>query len=253
MMSITGEKDGPPIKPGVALADVATGLYAVISILMALRHAERTGEGQHIDCSLLDTQIAMLANQALSFLVGGVSPGRLGNAHPTIVPYRVFDAQGGPIVIAVGNNRQFAALCAVLGVPELATDPRYASNGNRVQNRAALEATLQAIVAQRTVTELMDKLQSSGVPSGPVNTIAQIFADPVVTARGMLHYFNREDAVQVPSVAFPGKMSVTPARFEQAPPQLGEHTREILSDWLALGPTELAALQHAGVIAGRSA
>ncbi len=150
MMSITGDADGPPTKPGVALADVSTGMYAAVSILLALRHAERTGVGQHIDCSLLDTQIAMLANQSLSYLVSGKSPGRMGNLHPTVVPYGVFQAKDGPIVVAVGNDRQFTTLCKLLNVPDLAKDPRYSVNSNRVINRATLEPTLQEVIAQRT-------------------------------------------------------------------------------------------------------
>ena len=252
MMSITGEPNGPPIKPGVAMADVSTGMYATVSILLALRHAERTGVGQHIDCSLLDTQISMLANQALSFLVGGVSPRRLGNVHPTVVPYGLFDAKDGPIVVAVGNNGQYAALCDILGVPELAADPRYATNGDRVVNRGTLEPALQAVIARWTVGELMAALPARGVPSGPVNTIGQIFADPFVEARGTVHHFEREDGVRVPSVAYPGKLSETPARFDRPPPRLGEHTDEILGDWLSLTPSDLAALRREGVIADRA-
>ena len=249
MMSITGEQDGPPLKPGVALADLVTGMYAAVSVLIALRHAERTGHGQYIDCSLLDTQIAMLANQAVNFLVSGTSPGRLGNAHPNIVPYRVFDTGDGPIVIAVGNNGQFASLCATLGLPELAADPRYDSNARRVRNRITLEAALQARIKERTAAELIERLASTGVPAGPVNTIGQIFADPFVAARGAVHYFERPDGVKVPSVAFPGKLSVTPAQFALAPPRLGEHTAAVLAEWLSLEAGTLAALQQRGVIA----
>ncbi|WP_292906031.1 CaiB/BaiF CoA-transferase family protein [Niveispirillum sp.] len=251
MMSITGETDGPPIKPGVAMADVSTGMYATVSVLMALRHAERTGQGQHIDCSLLDTQISMLANQALSYLVGGKSPGRLGNAHPTVVPYRVFDAADGPIVVAVGNNGQYAALCAVLNVPELATDPRFDTNAKRVVNRAQLEPLLQEIIGRYKVADLMAQFPAKGVPAGPVNTIGQIFEDPFVPARGVVQRFEREDGVAVPTVAYPGKLSVTPARYDNPPPRLGEHTNTALADWLGLAPDELGALKQAGVIADR--
>jgi crotonobetainyl-CoA:carnitine CoA-transferase CaiB-like acyl-CoA transferase len=251
MMSITGEKDGPAIRPGVAIADVSTGIYAAVSILMALRHAERTGIGQYIDCSLIDTQIAMLANQALSFLVSGVSPGRLGNSHPTVVPYRVFDASDGPIVIAVGNNGQFAALCALLDVPELATDARYQSNASRVMHRESLEPALQSLISGWTVAELMDELPARGIPAGPVNTIGQIFADPLVAAHETVHHFEREDGIKVPSVAYPGKLSETPAQFRMAPPRLGEHTREVLTEWLSMSSAELSDLQRAAVITVR--
>ncbi|MFV3126796.1 CaiB/BaiF CoA transferase family protein [Niveispirillum sp. KHB5.9] len=251
MMSITGEKDGPPIKPGVAMADVSTGMYATVSILMALRHAEKTGEGQLIDCSLLDTQISMLANQALSYLVGGKPPGRLGNAHPTVVPYRMFEAADGPIVVAVGNNGQYAAMCAVLGVPELASDPRFDTNAKRVINRAVLEPLLQGIIGRFAVADLMAAFPGKGVPAGPVNDIGQVFQDPFVEARGTVHRFERADGVAVPSVAYPAKLSATPARFDRPPPRLGEHTMSALADWLDVGDGELDGLKQAGIIADR--
>jgi len=248
MMSITGEPDGPPLKPGIALADLSTGMYAAVSVLIALRHAERTGQGQHIDCSLLDTQIAMLANQALSYLVGGVSPPRLGNAHPTVVPYRVFDAQDGAIVVAVGNDGQFRTLCEVLGTPTLADDPRYTGNPQRVKHRDTLEAALQHAIGQRGVTELIQALCARGVPCGPVNDIGQIFADPFIDARGVVHRFTREDGVEVPTVAFPGKFSHTPSVFKRPPPYVGQHTAEILEHWLDLDPAEQQRLTEIGAI-----
>lgn len=253
MMSITGDPDGPPTKPGVALADVSTGMYAAVSVLMALRHAERTGQGQHIDCSLLDTQIAMLANQGLSYLVSGTSPGRMGNWHPTVVPYGVFNAKDGPIVIAVGNDRQFASLCDVLGEAALAQDARYATNSDRVLNRIALESKLQSLISAHDVAALVRALTARGTPAGPVNTIEQTFSDPFVAARGVVHRFTREDGVTIPSVAFPGKLSQTPARFESPPPLLGEHTGACLAEWLGLGGDDLAALESVGVIAGEVA
>ncbi|GAN00296.1 L-carnitine dehydratase/bile acid-inducible protein F [alpha proteobacterium U9-1i] len=253
MLSITGEPDGQPMKPGVAIADVSTGMYATVSILMALRHAERTGQGQYIDCSLLDTQISMLANQALNYLVSGVPPKRMGNFHPTVVPYGVFNTSTGPLVIAVGNDRQFVLLCKVLGVPELATDPRYSTNSNRVINRTQLEAKLNEILKAFTMDDLKDKLPANGVPGGPVNNLEQIFNDPFIEARGVVHHFDRTDGVKVPSVAYPGKLSETPARFESPPPLLGEHTLEGLADWLGLESAELADLEGAGAILQRSA
>lgn len=249
MMSVTGEADGPPIKPGVAMADISTGMYACVSILMALRHAERTGEGQQIDISLLDTQIATLANQALSYLVSGKSPGRLGNAHPTVVPYRLFDTKDGQIVVAVGNNSQFAALCDVLGVPDLAIDPLYATNADRVVNRTTLEPMLQALLLKHSTAELMIAFPARNVPAGPVNSIADVFADPFVEARGTVHHFARADGVSVPSVAFPGKLSATPARFERVPPTVGQDSFETLSDWLGLDAAALQSLADGGVIA----
>jgi crotonobetainyl-CoA:carnitine CoA-transferase CaiB-like acyl-CoA transferase len=248
VMSITGDPDGPPTKPGVSLADVSTGLYATISIMMALRHAERTGQGQHIDCSLLDSTLAVLANQALSYLVSGVTPVRMGNRHPTVLPYGVFEAKDGSIVIAVGNDRQFAILCDVLGLAEMARDPRFATNTARIRNRDALDEALQAAFGRFAVADLKDVLSAKGVPSGPVNTIEQIFKDPFAAARRVVHHFTREDGVSIPSVAFPSKLSATPAQMVRAPPGLGQHTREALDDWLDLPPTELDSLIAKGVI-----
>lgn len=252
MMSITGEPEGPPTKPGVAMADLSTGMYAAVSVLLALRQAERTGRGQHIDCSLFDTQISMLANQALSFLVSGESPGRLGNAHPTVVPYKVFNASDGPVVIAVGNNGQFIALCAALGLDDVASDPRYLTNGLRVQNRVTLEMTLEKVIRSKEVGQLVAALSARNIPCGPVNTIAQAFAEPVVAAHDLVHHFVREDGVRVPSVAFPGSLSETPARFSRMPPRLGEHTFEILQSWLGLDGEDFARLKAAGVVDDRS-
>jgi crotonobetainyl-CoA:carnitine CoA-transferase CaiB-like acyl-CoA transferase len=251
LMSITGEADGPPMKVGVAMADLSTGMYAAVSTLLALRHAERTGQGQRVDVSLLDTQISMLANQALSFLVGGESPGRLGNAHPTVVPYRTFQAADHPIVVAVGNDAQFRVLCDVIGAPELARDERYATNGARVINRGTLEPTLQGVIAKLNGHELLEALHARGVPAGPVNTIGEAFEDPFVEARGTVQRFMRDDGVEVPSVAYPGKFSETPADYRRRPPFLGEHTREVLQAWLGLEAGRLDELTAGGVIAQR--
>jgi crotonobetainyl-CoA:carnitine CoA-transferase CaiB-like acyl-CoA transferase len=253
LMSITGEPDGPPQKVGVAIADLSTGLYAAISILIALRHAERTGVGQRIDCSLLDTQIALLANQGMNWLVSGASPGRLGNAHPSIVPYRAFEAADGPVVVAVGNDGQFRGLCEVLDAPQLAADPRYRTNEARVLNRASLEPALQAMIARLQARPLTEQLIARGVPAGPVNTIGQVFQDPFVEARSTIHRFLRPDGVEVPSIAFPGRLTGTPADYRLRPPFLGEHTFEVLDEWLGLERPELLRLADAGAISDRSA
>ncbi|MCX8497949.1 MAG: CaiB/BaiF CoA-transferase family protein, partial [Caulobacteraceae bacterium] len=234
MMSITGEADGPPIKTGVAVADLSTGLYATISILMALRHAEQTGQGQHIDCSLLDTQLAMLANQGSSYLVSGQSPSRMGNTHPTVVPYQVFDAADGPMVVAVGNDGQFKILCKVLGVPDLAADPRFVTNVDRMAHRDALIAILQDLICQRQGGELITALTDAGAPAGPVNSVKQALDDPFVEARQAVHHFTRQDGYPIPTIAFPAKLSRTPAAYDRAPPRLGEHTDEVLRDWLGM-------------------
>ena len=231
-MAITGEEGGQPLRAGVAMADVTTGLYATISILAALRHAERTGEGQHIDISLLDTQIACLANQAMNWLVGGVDPGRLGNRHPTVVPYKTFDVADGTIIIAIGNDGQFRAFCALMGVPQLAQDARFVTASARLINRDAIEAEVQRLVANEPGLPLIDRLSAAGVPAGPVNKVSEVFADPFITARNVVHDFVRADGAHIPSVAFPGKLSATPATMRRPPPRVGEDEQSILADWL---------------------
>lgn len=248
LMSVTGEADGPPLKVGVAMADLATGMYATVSILAALRHAERTGQGQQIDISLLDTQIAMLANQASSYLVGGVVPERMGNRHPTVVPYTTFEATDGTVIIAIGNDGQFRAFCTEMGVPELGSDPRFAAASARVVNRDAIEALMRDLVAGETRSSLIARLEAAGVPVGPVNTVEDVFADPFVIARQTVHRFVREDGVEIPSVAYPGKLSATPADYRYHPPKTGEHSRELLGEWLGLGGTELDALEASGTV-----
>ncbi|WP_336962651.1 CaiB/BaiF CoA-transferase family protein [Sphingobium aquiterrae] len=252
-MSITGEENGGPLRAGVAMADLSTGMYATVSILAALRHAERTGEGQQIDLSLLDTQIAMLANQSMNWLVGGVVPGRLGNRHPTVVPYKTFEVADGMMIIAVGNDRQFRALCEDLGVPELSTDPRFATSRARLVNRDAIEATVQDLVRGFKRDELMARFVARGVPAGPVNSIKDVFEDPFVEARKTVHRFVREDGVEIPTVAYPGKLSKTPADYRHSPPRVGEHTREILQQWLTLDEDALDTLAGQGAIAQRDA
>ena len=231
-MAITGEEGGQPLRAGVAMADVTTGLYATISILAALRHAERTGEGQQIDISLLDTQIACLANQAMNWLVGGVDPGRLGNRHPTVVPYKTFDVADGTIIIAIGNDGQFRAFCALMGVPQLAQDARFVTASARLINRDAIEAEVQRLVANEPGLPLIDRLAAAGVPAGPVNKVSEVFADPFITARNVVHDFVRADGAHIPSVAFPGKLSATPATMRRPPPRVGEDEQSILADWL---------------------
>ncbi|MBL6750672.1 MAG: CoA transferase [Nevskia sp.] len=251
LMSVTGEPGGTPVKAGIPVADLSTGMYATVSVLVALRHAERTGVGQHLDCSLLDTQISMLGNQALNWLIGGVVPGLMGNAHPSIVPYRTFKAADAEVVVGVGNDAQFQSLCAAIGRMDLAQDERYSRNPARVKNRVALEAELQRIIGQQSSAELIGKLAAAGVPAGPVNTIDKVFADPFVEARQVVQRFERDDGVSIPTVAFPGKLSATPADYRREPPRLGQHTFEALGEWLELSADELGRLERAGVIAGR--
>lgn len=266
LMSVTGERDdlpgGGPQKVGVAVADLFTGLYATVAIQAALRHAERTGEGQHIDMALLDTQVAMLANLGANYLVRGREegkvPGRAGNAHINIVPYQVFevasDAQGQAqhIILAVGNDGQFAKFCEVAGQPGLAQDERFARNQNRVRNRAVLVPLLEALFKTRSKADWLAALEAAKVPCGPINNLAEVFADQHVQQRGMVqtwqdaHAHPLADAVQL--VASPLKLSATPVRNDRPPPLLGQHTAEVLTDWLGAGEARLAELRGRGIV-----
>ncbi len=252
LMSITGEPDqrpgGGPIKVGVAVADIFTGLYAAIAILGALAHRDRTGGGQYIDLALLDTQVAVLANQAMNYLVTGVAPQRLGNAHPNIVPYQVFVASDGHIIVAVGNENQFARMCEVIGRSELASDARFATNASRVNNRDELIAILQGIFAARTMRDWLESLERAGVPCGPINTVADVFADPQVQARGLKLDLPHPSIGLVPSVANPIKYSATPISYSSAPPMLGADTDEILREMIGVPPEEIARLRKAGIV-----
>ena len=254
LMSITGEPDGAPgggpQKGGGAGADLMTGMYAVAAILAALRHAERTGEGQHIDLALLDTQVAWLANQAMNHLVAGTVPQRQGTAHPNIVPYQVMPAADGYFMLAVGNDGQFARLCVVLGEPELAHEPRYATNAARVANREALIAHLSARLAQRPAAEWLEGLEQATVPCAPVNRIDQVFEDPQVMARGLRVDLPHPQAGTVPGVANPVRFSATPVTYGRAAPLLGEDSDAVLRELLNLDDSAIARLRGAGVVGG---
>lgn len=232
LMSVTGEPDGVagggPQKAGVAVADLFTGLYATIGILGALAHRERTGEGQQIDIALLDAQVAVMANQNMNYLVSGQAPGRLGNAHPNIVPYQAFRTADGHLILAVGNDGQFGRFMAAAGRPDLVTDARFRSNRERVENRAALVPLVAEIMRTRTTDQWIAILEAANVPCGPVNSIDRVFADPQVQSRGLLLALERADGVRVPSVASPIKYSATPLEYRTAPPRLGEHTEAVL-------------------------
>ena len=227
LMSVTGEPDGRPgggpQKAGVALVDILTGLYASIAVQAALLERERSGLGQHIDLALLDVSVACLANQAMNYLVGGEVPQRLGNAHPNIVPYQVFAAADGHLILAVGNDTQFRRFCEVAGWPTLADDPRYATNRGRVANREELCAYIDVLIKTRTIDDWLLALEAVGVPCGPINTLDRVFADPQVNARGMVQQLRRADGVCVPSVRNPIVFSRTPLATPEAPPRLGEH------------------------------
>jgi len=249
LMDLTGAPDGEPQKVGVAFADIFTGLYAVIAIEAALAARERTGEGQHIDMALLDSLVGVLANQAMNYLASGVAPKRLGNAHPNIVPYQVFSAADGPVVVAVGNDGQFRRLAALLGHASLADDPRFSTNAGRVAHRDVLVPVLAEAMAGRSRAGLLDALEAAGIPAGPVNTVEEVFADPQVTARGLCLALPRESGEAVPGVRTPILMSASPLRYARASPRLGEDTDAVLCG-LGYTPAEIARLRAEGVVGG---
>jgi crotonobetainyl-CoA:carnitine CoA-transferase CaiB-like acyl-CoA transferase len=256
LMSVTGPSrqeiaddapGGGPQKVGVAVADLFTGMYATTSILAALRHRDLTGQGQAIDMALLDTQVAMLANLGANYLVTGVAPQRAGNAHQNIVPYQVFEVADGHMILAVGNDGQFAKYCEVAGRPELARDPRFARNADRVRHRAVLVPQLAQIMRTRTRSDWLSALEAAKVPCGPINDLAEVFADPQVGARGMTVEMPHPLAERVRLVASPMKFSATPVQYRHPPPLLGEHTDEVLAE-AGLDAAEVAALREAGVL-----
>ncbi len=236
LMSVTGQADtepgGGPMKVGVALVDVMTGLYASNAILAALQHRHRTGEGQHIDVALLDVQVAALANQAANHLVGGLVPQRMGNAHPNIVPYQDFPTADGHMILTVGNDGQFERLCTVAGHAEWAADARFRTNAARVEHREALVALLRGETVKRTTAQWIDALEKAGVPCGPINDIAQVFADPHVVARS-LRVPMPGPAGELSTVASPLRLSATPVSYALGPPALGAHTEEVVREWLS--------------------
>lgn len=262
LMSVTGERDdlgGGPQKVGVAVADLFTGMYASVAILAALRHAEANGVGQHIDMALLDTQVAMLANLGANFLVkgDGVSPGRSGNAHVNIVPYQVFEVKPSSsavpgerdhLIVAVGNDTQFARFCEVLGAADLAANPLYTTNNDRVRHRATLVPMLEVLMRQRTKAEWLRLLEEAKVPSGPINGLAEVFADPQVTARGMVDQWDHPLRNGISLVASPMRLSATPVRRDLPPPLLGHHTNEVLHEWLGLDSGQCDHLRRQGAI-----
>jgi len=252
LMSITGRRDGEagagPQKVGVAVTDILTGLYASNAILAALAYREVSGLGQHIDLALLDVQIASLANQTMNYLTTGISPVRMGNAHPNIVPYQDFPTSDGAMILAVGNDSQFAKLALVAGHPEWAAAPSFATNKARVANREAFVAAFTAVSLTRTTRDWIAALEAAGVPCGPINTLADVFADPQVVARGMAISMEHASGATVPLVANPIRMSETPPEYRTAPPVLGQDTRAVLADRLGLDEAAIAALAEQGVI-----
>jgi crotonobetainyl-CoA:carnitine CoA-transferase CaiB-like acyl-CoA transferase len=250
IMSVTGEPDGPPEKVGVGIADIMTGMYAVVAILAALRYRDATGEGQNIDMALLDTQVAWLSYVGQNYLTSGEVPRRCGNHHPNIMPYQVFGAADGLLILAVGNDAQFERFCAFAGRPELAHDPRYATNANRLRNRDSLTPIIADLIAAHPIHHWVEGLAKVNVPCGPINTVDQVFVEPQVQARemvlGMPHPLTHPDPVRL--IASPIRMSGTPVSYRSPPPLLGQHTDEVLGDLLGFGEDELAGLRRRGVI-----
>ena len=230
MMSITGAPGGEPQKAGVAISDIFTGLYSVIAIQAALRHAEKTGEGQWIDMALFDTQISVLGNQNLNYLVSGVPPVQMGNAHMNIAPYEVLPLKDGHFILAAGNDGQFQRFCKVVGLDALAADPDFSTNPARVTNRVRLREQLVAALADWTKADLLPKLDAAAVPASPINNIAEMFSDPQTIARGMRIDLGDDRGTRLPSVRAPMLMSATPPVYERPSPRLGEHTDEILAE-----------------------
>ena len=246
LMSVSGEADGMPMKTGVAITDVMTGLYATIGVLAALHERQRTGEGRYVDVALLDVQVATLANQALNTLVSGTSPERHGNAHPNIVPYQAFACADGHLVLTVGNDRQFARLAELMGHPEWATDPAYATNAARVGNRDVLVPLIQTVFLTRSRDAWLTELEALGIPAGPINTVAEVFDDPQVKHRGMQRTLKRDD-LEVPQVACPLRFDSEPAVSEVAPPRLGQDSDTILAE-MGLSDEEIAQLRSQGIV-----
>jgi len=252
MMSVTGEPDGAPgggpQRAGVPIADIITGMYASIAICAALASRERSGEGQHLDLALLDSQIALLAYQNTNYFATGTPPRRIGNLHPNIVPYQPFRTADGAVIVACGNDNLFRKFCDAAGCSELAGDARFATNGKRVENRGELTRRVQEIMSRRTTSEWLALLEAAGVPNGPINDIAQVFAEPQVKARGVRVELDHPAAGKLPGVASPMRFSGTPVEYQRAPPLLGQHTEEVLRGLLGKSEAELERLRAARVI-----
>ena len=248
MMSVTGEPDGEPQRAGVPVADIITGMYASIAICAALAHRAHSGQGQHLDLALLDSQIALLAYQNTNYFATGTPPKRIGNLHPNIVPYQPFRTADGEVIIACGNDNLYRKLCEAAGCLELAEDPRFASNGKRVENRVELTRLLQQIFARRSTRDWLPLLEAAGVPNGPINNVAQVFEEPQVRARGVRVELDHPVAGKLSTVASPMRFSATPLEHRAPPPLLGEHTDEVLRAVLGKGAPEIARLRAEGAI-----
>jgi formyl-CoA transferase len=247
IMSVTGEPEGPPMKVGVAIADITTGMFAAAAILAALRHRDRTGQGQRVEVSLLESVVGWLANVAMNYLVSGELPRRYGNAHPNVVPYQAFATSDGWVAIGVGNDAQFRRFCDVIGRPELADDPRFRTNSDRVINRDVLIPILEEIFKTRTTDEWIEALTAAELPCGPINTLDRVFRHPQVLHRRMVEEIDHPTAGRIKLVGIPYKFSATPLAIRRHPPTLGEHTEEVLRE-LGYSEAEVAALRAEGAI-----
>jgi crotonobetainyl-CoA:carnitine CoA-transferase CaiB-like acyl-CoA transferase len=252
MMSVTGRADGTagegPVKVGVALTDVMTGLYATIAIQAAIAHRENSGEGQYIDVALLDVQTACLVNQAANYLNGGGVPQRMGNAHPNIVPYQDFPTADGYMIITAGNNNQFNNMCQVLGREEWSQLPRFATNPERVKHRDELVALIGEVTLTRTTDDWVNAMSKAGVPCGPINTIDRVFGDPQVQHRGMQIEMEHGSGALIPLVANPINLSASPVSYRRPPPELGQHSKEVLEQWLGMSSAQVSALHDQHII-----
>jgi len=252
LMSITGERDGlpgaGPQKAGIPIADIMTGMYATIAVCAALAHRAETGVGQHLDLALLDCQVAVLANQGANYLSTGTPPPRLGNAHPNIVPYQTFKTADGDVILACGNDNLFRKFCEVAKCTELAADPRFATNGKRVENRAEITGILDAIFAKRTTRDWVEALEAAGVPNGPINNLEQVFAEPQAVARGLRLEMQHPLAGRISLIRSPMRFSETTIEHSVPPPLLGEHTDAILRGLLGKSDAEIAELRATGAL-----
>jgi crotonobetainyl-CoA:carnitine CoA-transferase CaiB-like acyl-CoA transferase len=251
LMSITGPADsegGEPQKVGVAIADIMTGMYAATAILAALRHRDSCGHGQYIDVPLYDSQVAWLANQNMNYLVGGIIPERRGTAHPNIVPYQVFPTRDGHLMLTVGNDAQFGHCAEVLGLAGLAADARYATNAARVRNRDGLVETMRTAFLRKDSADWLSALSKAGVPCGPINNIEQVFESDYALEQKLVRSVDHPLDATLPTVANPIRFSDTPVRYDQAPPLLGQHTDEVLAEWLGYSAAAIAELRQSGAI-----
>ena len=251
-MSVTGERDdlpgGGPQRAGVPIVDIMTGMYATIAVTAAIAHREKSGSGQFIDMALLDTQVANLANQGMNYLATGEPPGRLGNSHPNIVPYQSFKTKDGDIILACGNDNLFTKFCAAADASHLPKDPKFATNAQRVSNRAAMDEVLIPIFKRRTTLEWVSILEKAGVPCGPINNLKEVFADEQVKARGLRVEVPHASAGKVPVVRSPMRFSGTPIEYNMGPPLLGQHTDEVLTKTLGKSADEIARLKKSGIV-----